>query len=144
MIRVLGNRVLVALPPKEAETVTESGLVLMRDPERKQQTRGVVVALGERRDVVELDDVLSKFFEQRRQFEEMARVYATPYFTEVFDDMEQKLSTMRPAPFDVALGDVVLFPASAGEELRDGEIDYVILHESEILGVLEPLQKEVA
>jgi co-chaperonin GroES (HSP10) len=144
MIRVLGNRVLVAVPPKEAETQTESGLVLLRDLDRKAQTRGVVVALGERRGLVELDDaraVIAEMF-NRHIAEAGGNEYLYPEGTR--DDVDRILMQMAPAPFDVAVGDVVLFPASAGEELRHGELDYVILHESEILCVLEPQQKDAA
>jgi co-chaperonin GroES (HSP10) len=144
MMRILGNRVLVALPPKEQETKTESGLVLVRDPDRKQQTRGVVVALGERRGVVQLDDVRAEvagFFN-----DSIATAGPKEYLEPAYarDDLDHLLMKMAPAPFDVQVGDVVLFPASAGEVLRVGELDHVLLHESEILCVLESVHKETA
>src|SRR5689334_686861 len=100
MMRILGNRVLVALPPKEQETKTESGLVLVRDPDRKQQTRGVVVALGERRGVVDVDDVRSEI---HSYFVEMANripvwrdgAWEVPTRS-VSDDIDRLLMGMRP------------------------------------------------
>jgi co-chaperonin GroES (HSP10) len=140
MMRILGSRVLVALPPKEQEITTDSGLVLVRDPDRKQQTRGVVVALGERRGVVEVDDLISAVNEYCIGMDDILDNRKNW----LRDDLSQLVQKRAPAPFDVQIGDVVLFPASAGEVLRVGELDHVLLHESEILCVLEPVQKETA
>jgi chaperonin GroES len=90
VIRVRGDRVIVALPPALDELVSDGGLVLPQDPDKaRTPTRGLVMALGER-------------------------------------------------VKDVALGDCVVFTAWAGDALEHNGVDYVILHESEIIGVLEP------
>lgn len=49
MIKVLGDRVLVLLPPEKPDTVTASGIVLLRDPDAAQlPTQGIVAQLGDR------------------------------------------------------------------------------------------------
>jgi co-chaperonin GroES (HSP10) len=138
MIRVLGDRVLVALPPRDDETTTASGIVLVKDPDRfYTPTRGIVMQLGEKETRVELDDVRAELNEQRRQFEQMAQTYAGPSLREVFDDIDRALMTLQPAPFDVNVGDVVIFSASAGDQITQDGIDYVLLREDEILGVVD-------
>lgn len=131
MIRVLADRVLVLLPPKESETTTESGLVLIKDPELRSQTRGIVVALGEKLGTVLIDDVMALFDETLASAEQP-------------EDFRGGLIALKPAPFDVAVNDCVIFPASAGESIDDGGLHYVILHEYDIIGVLEPLSKTEA
>lgn len=138
MIRVMGDRVLVALPPEPDEIVRPSGLVLVKDPDRKTTpTQGIVVALGEKSGTVRLDDAratVSAFLLDLFQF-------APPVTRPVHDAVDRELSEMAPAPFDVAVNDCVLFSRASGEEIEDDGIRYVILHEQEILGVVEPLQK---
>lgn len=125
-MRVLGDRVLVALPPVVDEITTASGLVLVKDPDRfHTPTRGIVVALGEKLGTVDLADVLATLDEQERADEWM------------YDEIVRAVSSLASAPFDVQLDDCVLFPASAGEEIEEDGIRYVILRESDILGVLE-------
>lgn len=129
MIRLVGDRVLVALPPNVDEIVTDSGIVLMKDPDRfHTPTRGIVVALGEKTGTFEADEVFSLIWE--------APFVNGPVIDPVA--LIEAVKTLRPAPFDVELGDCVLFSQSAGEEIEDAGIRYVILRECEILGVLEP------
>lgn len=127
MMTVLGDRVLVALPPREDETVSAGGIVLVKDPDRfHTPTRGIVVALGEKTGTVDLDDVLAIF--------DGVSDYSD-WMVQAFKD---ELSSLRPAPFDVECGDMVIFPRSAGDQIHDGGVDYVVLRESEIIGVVEP------
>ncbi len=146
MIRVVGDRVLVALPPRVDETVSAGGIVLVKDPDRfYTPTRGIVVALGEKSGMVDLDEVLAIVDTHR---EECVRHECGRLDGEccvgTCESMAEDVKALAPAQFDVQIGDCVLFPQSAGEEIRDGEIEYVILREADILGVLEPLQKASA
>lgn len=131
MIRVLGDRVLVALPPPESDTTTASGLVLVRDPDLKTQTRGIVMRLGDKSGSVSLDAVCQRITEECQDARQVSDVIAA-------------LRKLPPAPFDVAIGDCVLFAASAGDAFEYGGVSYVILHEAEIIGVLQPLASEAA
>lgn len=133
MIRVRGARVLVQLPPREdGPRTTDSGLVLVRDPDLiRTPTRAIVVQVGEKSGTVDLDDVLAVLDELQD---------ATPA-AEVRDAMK----ALAPAGFDVQVGDCVLFSTFAAlEEITFGGADYAILHESEIIGVVEPLKKDTA
>lgn len=127
MIRVLGDRVLVLLPEPEDEITTDSGLVLMRDPDlRKTPTRGIVVQLGTNKGTVALFDVLLALDEQKRTGDWS------------YDDTVKAIQHLAPAPFAVTVGDCVIFPLGAGEEFTEAGHDYVVLREDEILGVVQP------
>lgn len=148
MIRVLGDRVLVALPPKEhvqesatgytyqEGQTTASGLILAKPADTfnvELATRGIVVQLGYKSNTVDLDDVRASVHE---------------YFLDgewdgahVKDDVDRLLMKMQPAPFDVDLGDMVLFPPSAGDQIHQDGVDYVVLHETDIIGVVDPLNQ---
>lgn len=129
MIRILGDRVLVALPPSDTETVTPSGIILTKDPDLRTKTRGLVMAIGEKDGTVLIDTVIDLLREW-----EGSRL----------DYLEAAVRQLKPAPFDVKVGDCVLIPASAGEEVSFEGIDYVILSEAEIIGVIEPVTQEAA
>lgn len=132
MIRPTGDRVLVALPPREDVTVSAGGIVLVKDPDRfYAPTRGIVVALGEKTGTVDLDEACAvvEEFQGSEDFIGGDKVFTA-------------LRALAPAPFEVVVGDCVIFPQSAGEEIHDNGIDYVILREAEIIGVVEPIQKE--
>lgn len=144
MIRVLGDRVLVALPPQvEAQdettgytfqpgAVQPSGIILAKPPDTYNtdlSTRGIVVQVGEKRGTVDLDDVLA-----------VVRQADGRHSSHVIAGLER----LGPASFDVDVGDMVLFPASAGEQIAEDGIDYVILHETDLLGVVSPLKREAA
>lgn len=131
MIRVLGDRVLVLLPPKAAETTSAGGIVLVKDPEQRAPTRGIVVRLGDKRDTVRLADVCARIQDECHAPRKVA-------------DLIAAVSKLAPAPFDVAVEDVVLFAPSAGDAFEYDGQRYVILHESEIHGVLKPLSKTEA
>jgi co-chaperonin GroES (HSP10) len=131
MIRVIGDRVLVALPPPEPETTTDSGLVLVKDPDLKTQTRGLVMRLGDKSGTVSLDAVCQRITEECQEARQAKDVIAA-------------LRKLPPAPFDVEVGDCVLFAASAGDAFEYDGVSYVILHEADIIGVLQPLASEAA
>ena len=146
MIRVLGARVLVALPPVPPEKVTDSGLILMRDPDLlKTPTKGIVLQLGRKSNTCDLDEVRSAV---HTWFVEHASdcSHAGPrtQWQRVRDDVDRLLMQMPPAPFDVQVGDVVLFLPTSGEILKEGDVEYALLHESEIIGIVEPAKKEAA
>lgn len=137
MIRVIGDRVLVALPPDPENTVTASGLVLVRDPDAaRTPTQGLVIELGEKSGTIDL--------QVARQAVADALV---PLYGETMDTIEDAIDTalseLKPAAFDVALGDCVLFPIGAGEEVHFEGVRYVLLRESEIIGVVEPTETHV-
>ena len=141
MIRLLGDRVLVALPPKTTEQesstgftyrpgdVLASGIILAKPSESydlEVATRGIVVQVGSKRRTVNLDAVLS--LAQRHDRSELLRA----------------LECMAPAPFEVAVGDCVVFPPGIGEQIEQDGISYVILHEDQILARVESLQEHAA
>lgn len=141
VIRLLGDRVLVALPPKateqesstgftyQAASVSPSGIILAKPVEAydlEAATRGIVVQVGSKRRTVNLDAVLS--LAQRHERGELLRA----------------LERMAPAPFEVAVGQCVLFPPGVGEQIDQDGISYVILHEDQILARVESLQEHAA
>lgn len=133
MIRPTGDRVLVALPPREDVTVSAGGIVLVKDPDRfYAPTRGIVVALGEKSWTVDVQAVLDALDEQERIGDWL------------YDETVKAVQQLAPAPFDVEVGDCVIFPQSAGQEFTDDGLDYVILREAEIIGIVEPLKKDTA
>lgn len=106
-LRILGPKVLVALEPKgtEVEAVTgmnyhdkgrtDSGIILAQPTDMydaDDHSRGLVVALGEKKGVVELEAVKKLIREDRGYIHTLDR-----------------LDRLTPAPFDVEVGDVVLF-----------------------------------
>jgi co-chaperonin GroES (HSP10) len=148
MIRILGDRVLVALPPKEhkhdeatgytyQESKTKSGLILVAKPadvfNLELATRGIVMQLGEKKGTVNLDEVLSVLDEQDT-------VVASGCIDR--DDVKTWLQRLGPAPFAVDVGQMVIFPPTAGESFSEDGIDYVILREDDVLAVVEPYAKE--
>jgi hypothetical protein len=158
MIRVLGDRVLVLLPEKphvqEAATgytyqpgqTTDAGLIVAKPSDTYNveiATRGIVVQLGEKETRVELEDVRSElhtyFVELSKRFPVMAPDGSFEVPTrDVRDDLDRLLTKMLPAPFDVNVGDVVVFAPGAGDLLPFDGRDYLLLYESDLLGVLEP------
>ena len=153
MMRVLGDRVLVALPPREEaqdeatgyaylpQQTTESGLILARPANSYQverASRGIVMQVGEKRDTTTLDDVRNLINELWSLDDH------TPRRTCDADELLMNLHNLKPAPFAVSVGDCVLFPPSAGELVHQDGIDYVILRESEILGIVEPITRQEA
>lgn len=127
-MRVIGDRVLVALPPEVDEVTTASGLVLVRDPDKYQTpTRGIVVALGEKSGAVNLEQACA-IVGDIQGFQDCV----------LAADVCEALRALEPAPFDVEVGDCVIFPRASGEEIEQDGIQYVILRESEIIGIVEP------
>lgn len=160
-IRVLGDRVLVLLPPAEVEQdaatgyaflprdVTESGLILARSPhayDAEGQTRGIVAKLGDKGRVVDLDDVRrevhSRCLDNIDEFKGAdGRPHGKREVVELLEllrnDVDRVLMKMLPVPFEVQVGDCVLFSASDGERVDYDGQRYVILREAELLGVVE-------
>lgn len=132
MLKVLGDRVLVLLEPSPPDVVTESGIILQRDPDyRKVPTRGIVAQLGEKTGMCAIDDareVVQDWFEDHQ----VPTVYLPGH-------LDALLLSLRPAPFDVAVGNCVIFAPGDGEEVEFDGHAYVILREGEILGVVEPV-----
>lgn len=157
MMRLIGDKILIALQPKQhvqddvtgysykPGDVTESGLILATradsyDPEAS--TRGVVMQLGEKRGLVDLDDVRS---EVHTWFVDAGEAPIDEWGFKVSmigDDIDRLLMKMAPAAFDVQVGDVVVFPSTAGSAFEYEGIRYVILTEEDISGVLEPVKVE--
>lgn len=128
MIRVIGDRVLVALPPPDDEIVSAAGLVLVRDPDAARlPTRGIVIEIGDKRGTLDFDDV-------RALIDDMPNHNG---FIDA-DTFWVRLKDVGPAAFDVAVGECVLFPLGAGEEVTYEGVSYVLLRESDIIGVVEP------
>lgn len=142
MIRVIGDRVLVLLPPPDGDIVTASGLVLMRDPDlARLPTRGIVLQLGEKSNTCDLDDVRSEihtWFVERYTLYVDVPVDPAALMRLTGDAVDRILMDMQPSAFDVAVGDCVLFSAGAGEQFRQDGKDYVVLREDEIIGVVQP------
>ena len=135
MMRILGDRVLVALEPDPEEVTTASGLVLVRDPDKfRTPTRGIVVALGEKSGTVDINGVAALFDETEPEGQ---RAYSGQYIREA-------LTQLRPAGFDVTVGDCVVFAPFVGDQFEHGGIEYVVLHEHEVIGVVEPIRKDTA
>jgi co-chaperonin GroES (HSP10) len=163
MIRVTGDRVLVALPPKEhvQEAVTgytyqegstrASGIVLAKPADVYNvdlATRGIVVALGEKKRTMDEDALLE--YVNEFVFEAIVkggydRDSETPRL--ICDAAEMRANIplrTAPEPFDVQPGDCVLFSPSAGDQINYDGRDFVILHESEIIGVVDPATTDSA
>lgn len=143
MIRVIGDRVLVALPPKpteqenstgfsyQQEQVTAGGIILAKPVDAyniEVATRGIVVQVGQKRGTAELDAVLGLIGE----------------FGTDIAGLKRAVQRLGPAPFDVSVGDCVLFAPGVGEQIDADGVSYVILHEEHILARVDPLEAEAA
>lgn len=140
MISVLGDRVLVAVQPPPDEVVSESGIVLMKDPDRfKTPTRGIVMALGTKTATVAITDVIDMVIAIREQAtrEQSGRLDGE-CCSNTCEALLSDLQHLKPAAFDVQLGDFVLFGATAGDCVEADGVEYVILREDEIIGIVEP------
>lgn len=153
MMRLIGDKVLVALQPREhvqddvtgysykPGDVTPAGLILATradsyDPDAS--TRGIVMQLGEKRGLVDIYDVRNEVHTVFSEYMQGQGVYAR----ELGDEVDRLLMKMAPAPFDVQVGEVVVFPSNAGSAFEHEGIRYVILTEEDIAGVLEPVNQE--
>jgi hypothetical protein len=150
MLKVLGDRVLVALPPK-AETQDETTGYTVQDLKRTESglfvakptdvfnveiaTYGIVTQLGEKSQTVDLEEVLAAVGRGYVELDEPMRP-----LTFSREAVDAAIRALAPAPFDVQVGDCIVFPPSAGERLLiDGsDVEYVILRESDIIGIVEP------
>lgn len=142
MMKVLGDRVLVLLPPiqvtQEDETgysyqgeLRPSGIILAKPADAYREdvaTRGIVVQLGEKLGDVLLEDAMSAVADCGADGADMTALEA--------------LGRLAPAPFEVEVGDCVLFPPSVGEQLDIDCLSYKILRESDLIGILQPTGKE--
>lgn len=165
MMRVLGDKVLVALPPLETEReesigydyravkTTESGVILAHRGDsysEEASTRGIVMQLGEKTEQVNATQLLDAL--------EAIDPVAIAYGVKTADgvkvppgemallcvDIHRVLQSLKPAPFDVQVGDCVLFAPSAGNAFEHDGIHYVLLREDELLAVLEPQKADAA
>lgn len=133
-LHVLGDRVLVALPPDPENIVSASGIVLVRDPDRSYTpTRGIVVQVGEKTRTVDLDDV-------RAAIAAVIDEHAPAMFD--YEQLDNALAALAPAPFDVQVGNCVIFSAGAGDQFEYEGQTYVILREADVYGIVDP--KEAA
>lgn len=157
-VKLLGDRVLVALPPVETtqdETTgftvqgleqSAGGIFLAKPTDEynvEVATRGLVVQLGSREGVVTVEDVIEMFtdlafeaaFEAGNGYDRNGQYVVCDH-----KELVANMSLRRPAPFDVQVGDCVIFTPSAGDQITIGEITYVILREADILGVVAPTE----
>lgn len=152
MIQLLGDRVLVALPPAEEtsdETTgytvqdlhrTHSGLFVAKPTDQYNveiASRGIVMQLGTRSRLVDLDDVRS---DVHTYFVDEAPIDGG--LTALRDGVDRVLMQRGPAPFEVQVGDCVVFAPSAGEGIEMDDVSYVILREADIIGIVAPMEKE--
>lgn len=149
MIRLIGDRVLVLLPPKATQQDPETGysyqdkgssggIILARPVDTYDveiQTRGLVTQLGVKRNTCDLDAVRS---EVHTWFVEESAAWLKQPGGYLGDEIDRVLMKLQPAPFAVQVGDCVIFPPTAGEVIESGGHRYVILNESDILGIVEP------
>jgi len=140
-IRVVGPRVLVRPDIEEQKPEqTASGIYLAKTLEaaatgedaRQAWYTGVIVAFGEEKPAFDV-----RPFVKRRLLEAME---ATSYL-DMGTDLAALVVDLDTLPIerarDIRVGDHVTFTAQAGQELTiDGE-SYLIMNESDILGVLE-------
>jgi co-chaperonin GroES (HSP10) len=142
MIQLLGDRILVALPPQPDEVQSEGGIILARDPDiLRTPTKGIVLALGRKSNTCDLDEARS---EVHTWFVEASQDEVEPMMplSHTGDQIDRLLMKLKPAPFDVAVGDCVLFLPSAGSVIEEHDVQYAVLHEHEIIGIVE--SKKVA
>lgn len=134
MMRIFGDRVLVALPPDPGELKTPSGLVLMSDPDvNRTPTRGIVVAIGQHTGKVDVDEVVGVIVEMVGN-----TVGAT------VSEVAKAVKRLGPAPFDVRVGECVIFPPWVGDQFEQDGIEYVVVREAEIIGVVDAIKNEGA
>lgn len=132
MIKVLGDRVLVALRPTPDEIVSAGGIVVVKDPDAiRTPTQGIVMALGQKIGTVRVDAVCACIAEECREAKTASAVISA-------------IKKLPSAPFDVEVGDCVLFSRGAGDQITDDGVDYVILFETDILGIVPELAKDEA
>lgn len=137
-IRLLGPKVLVALEPKGTEVEastgmnyhdkgrTESGIILAQPTDMydaEEHSRGMVMALGQKTQTLALDAVRTLVKQSMD-----------------FGDLLRRLDRLEPQPFDVEIGDVVLFSPAAGVSLgeQDDGLTYVVLNEKDVQMVIQP------
>jgi len=120
-ITPVGRRVLVS--PEAEPDQTASGLHLVHHA--KPEVAGVVVAVGRpSEDAADLVAVLE-------------RVRDLSVFDSLANEIDEALLVHRPRPLAVAVGDRVVFSWAVGQELRVGGERYLIIHEDDLLAVME-------
>lgn len=140
MLRLLGDRVLVILPPRaesreaatgysyQTDEITASGIVLAKPADAYDltiATRGIVAQVGTRKGLVDVDEAVGIVQE---------------YGADVAGSV-RALRRRAPAPFDVQVGDCVVFPPGAGEQIDLGGQSYVILRSEDVLARLDPKEQ---
>lgn len=127
--RPLGDRVLIR--PEPPSDISEGGIHLVEA--RKPDECGQVVAVGEKHGRIDLDDALASI--------DSIDIGPCGSCAEPIEraDIVAALKALRPAPFDVKVGDTVLFSWAAGQEITvdDGKATYLLMRESDLLAVVE-------
>lgn len=100
--------------------------------------------LGEKRGLVDIFDVRNEVHSYLLGARGDVDVdgHGIPNLSHLRDEVDRVLMKMAPAPFDVQVGEVVVFPSNAGSAFEHEGIRYVILTEEDIAGVLEPVNQE--
>jgi chaperonin GroES len=124
-LRPLHDRVLIA--PHKNPDVSTSGLLHLPENRTDQylEMQGTVVAVGTKSDAVSLDAV-------------EAIVLEADSCADSYKYIVEALKALRSAPFDVQVGDDVLFSWTVGQEITIDDVKYLLLREEDILAVLEP------
>ena len=133
MMQPLGRKVLIQ--PLEAEDVSESGLVLVRD-EREPDTVGRIIHIGPtagRRwsaGVSALREVVSAFIAQAGD-------------TELADHAQQVWSETADLVPEVELkvGQTVIIPTDRGHEITLDGVRYLLMYDEDILASLEDAEE---
>lgn len=139
MMRILGDRVLVLLPPRvealedvtgysyQPEDTTASGLILAKPTDAydlTMATRGIVAQIGTRKGFVDVDEAVSAVLACGSDIAAGVRA----------------IRRAAPAPFEVQVGDCVVFPPSAGEQIDVDGHSYVILRSEDVLARLDAVE----
>lgn len=139
-MRLLGDRVLVLLPERaeahdastgysyQQDEVTTSGIILAKPSDAYDltiATRGIVAQIGTRKGVIDVE----------------AAVTAVQQFGGDVAGAVRAIRRAGPAPFEVQVGDCVVFPPSAGEQIDLDGHSYVILRSEDVLARLDPKEQ---
>lgn len=137
-MRVIGDRVLVAIQPEPLEYTSPEGIICKRDPDLiRSAVQGIVVQVGQKSRAISLDDALELFEVTPPPLVEGESLV----HVKTHECIREQLESLAPPAFDVAVGDCVVFPRYVGEELQEGELTYVVLRESEIIGIVDPQER---
>ncbi len=122
-LRPLGDRVLIA--PLANRLESPAGLEIVEH--WKPEQMGTVVAVGEKTGTIAIADALAVISDEYRNT--LINIH----------ELRAELTRLKPAPFDVKAGDLVLFSWQAGQEIQDHDTDtrYLLLKEDDLIAVIE-------